>query len=80
MLGLYFTTVLMSFGFHYYEAIQNSLSLQWIEKNRHGVRFSAGSWRWDRLRPWWRSDVIYAGLEQLLDLPYSACPTGRWRV
>ena len=34
VIGLYCTTLLMSFGFHYYEAIQTSLSLQWIEKQR----------------------------------------------
>jgi len=28
--GLYFTTVLMSTGFHYFEAIKQSLSLQWL--------------------------------------------------
>ena len=33
-LGLYSITALMSLGFHYYETIQNSLSLQWIEKER----------------------------------------------
>lgn len=32
VIGLYCTTLLMSIGYHYYEAIQNSLSLQWIEK------------------------------------------------
>ena len=31
--GLYFTTVLMSIGFHYFEAIKQSLSLQWISKD-----------------------------------------------
>ena len=30
--GLYFTTVLMSIGFHYFEAIKQSLSLQWLSK------------------------------------------------
>ena len=30
--GLYFTTVLMSVGFHYYETVQMSLSLQWLSK------------------------------------------------
>ena len=30
--GLYFTTVLMSTGFHYFEAIKQSLSLQWLSK------------------------------------------------
>ena len=31
--GLYFTTILMSIGFHYYETINKSLSLQWIAKS-----------------------------------------------
>ncbi len=30
--GLYFTTVLMSVGFHFFETAKQSLSLQWIEK------------------------------------------------
>jgi hypothetical protein len=30
--GLYATTVLMSLGFHYFETINKSLTLQWIEK------------------------------------------------
>lgn len=34
VLGLYFTTVLMSTGFHYAETIQQSLSLQLIDKER----------------------------------------------
>ena len=28
--GLYFTTVVMSLGFHYFEAVKQSLSLQWL--------------------------------------------------
>lgn len=32
--GLYFTTVLMSIGFHYFETLQMSLSLQWLSKER----------------------------------------------
>ncbi|MES9897876.1 MAG: MFS transporter [Sedimenticola sp.] len=32
VIGLYLTTVLMSTGFHYYETLQSSLTLQWIEK------------------------------------------------
>ncbi len=32
VVGLYFTTVLMSLGFHYYETIQTSLTQQWIPK------------------------------------------------
>lgn len=35
--GLYFTTVLMSVGFHYYYTLQQSLTLQWIEKGRSPV-------------------------------------------
>ncbi len=33
VLGLYVTTVLMSLGFHYYETMQTSLSLQWLGKD-----------------------------------------------
>ncbi len=32
--GLYFTTILMSTGYHYFEAMQTSLSLQWLDKER----------------------------------------------
>ena len=31
--GLYFTTILMSTGFHYFETVKNSLSLQWLSKD-----------------------------------------------
>lgn len=31
-IGLYFTTVLMSTGFHYYETVNQSLQLQWFDK------------------------------------------------
>ncbi len=31
--GLYFTTVLMSIGFHYYEAVNKSLTWQWLPKD-----------------------------------------------
>ncbi|MGI9310548.1 MAG: MFS transporter [bacterium] len=34
VVGLYCITALMSLGFHYYETVQNSLSLQWIDKAR----------------------------------------------
>ncbi|MBR01801.1 MAG: MFS transporter [Acidiferrobacteraceae bacterium] len=34
VIGLYLTTVIMSIGFHYYETIQTSLSLQWLDKDR----------------------------------------------
>ena len=30
--GLYFTTVLMSVGFHYFETLKQSLSLQWFSR------------------------------------------------
>ncbi|MGB1256990.1 MAG: hypothetical protein ACPG51_14075, partial [Thiolinea sp.] len=33
VMGLYFTTVLMSIGFHYFEAVNQSLSLQWLDKS-----------------------------------------------
>jgi MFS family permease len=33
-IGFYITTVIMSIGFHYLETIQNSLSLQWIDKDK----------------------------------------------
>ena len=31
-LGLYFTTIVMSAGFHYFEVVKQSLSLQWLSK------------------------------------------------
>ncbi len=34
VVGLYATTVIMSLGYHYYETVQISLSLQWIDKAR----------------------------------------------
>ncbi len=34
VLGLYLTTVIMSIGFHYFETVNQSLTLQWIEKER----------------------------------------------
>ncbi len=34
VIGLYCTTVIMSIGFHYYETVQSSLALQWIDKSR----------------------------------------------
>ncbi len=37
-LGLYITTVVMSVGFHYFEALNESLTLQWIDK-RETARF-----------------------------------------
>ncbi len=34
VLGLYLTTILMSIGFHYYETVSQSLTLQWIDKDK----------------------------------------------
>ena len=45
--GLYAVTMLMSFGFHYYETMNQSLSLQWLDKEEAprqlGRIFAAGS-------------------------------------
>jgi len=32
--GLYLTTILMSIGFHYFETVSQSLTLQWIDKDK----------------------------------------------
>ncbi len=32
--GLYVTTLIMSIGFHYYETVQQSLTLQWLDKDK----------------------------------------------
>jgi predicted MFS family arabinose efflux permease len=34
VIGLYITTMLMSVGFHYYETLSQSLTLQWIDKEK----------------------------------------------
>ncbi len=34
VLGLYLTTVIMSVGFHYFETVNQSLTLQWISKDK----------------------------------------------
>jgi predicted MFS family arabinose efflux permease len=34
VIGLYLTTILMSVGFHYYETVSQSLTLQWIDKDK----------------------------------------------
>lgn len=34
VVGLYLTTILMSVGFHYYETVSQSLTLQWIQKDK----------------------------------------------
>ena len=66
--GLYFTTIIMSCGFHYFEAIKQSLSLQWLSHEEApgvlGKLISVGAVT---------SLVIYAGLWvclELFDLDY----------
>jgi len=34
VVGLYLTTMLMSVGFHYYETLSQSLTMQWIDKDK----------------------------------------------
>jgi predicted MFS family arabinose efflux permease len=34
VLGLYITTVIMSIGFHYFETVNQSLTMQWIDKDK----------------------------------------------
>ena len=47
IIGLYLTTVLMSFGFHYFETLRHSLVLQWTDKDETaevlGKLIAAGS-------------------------------------
>ncbi|OBT10674.1 hypothetical protein A9267_07415 [Shewanella sp. UCD-FRSSP16_17] len=46
VLGLYLTTVLMSVGFHYFETINQSLTLQWVDKkDTAGFLGKALAWR-----------------------------------
>ena len=39
VVGLYATTVLSSIGFHYYETMQTSLTMQWVDKRRAPLVF-----------------------------------------
>ena len=61
--GLYFTTVLMSIGFHYFEAVKQSLSLQWLSKEEApqvlGRLIAIGSLT---------SLIVYASLWVLLEI------------
>ena len=34
VIGLYLTTILMSIGFHYFETLSQSLTLQWVNKDK----------------------------------------------
>jgi len=46
VIGLYLTTVLMSVGFHYFETINQSLTLQWVDKkDAAGFMGKALAWR-----------------------------------
>lgn len=46
VLGLYLTTILMSVGFHYFETINQSLTLQWVDKKETaGFLGKALAWR-----------------------------------
>jgi hypothetical protein len=46
VLGLYITTVLMSIGFHYFETVNQSLTLQWVDKkDTAGFLGKALAWR-----------------------------------
>ena len=40
VIGLYCTTVLMSAGFHYFEVVKQSLSLQWFSKEEAPVSYT----------------------------------------
>ncbi|QYJ86852.1 MFS transporter [Shewanella mesophila] len=46
VVGLYLTTILMSVGFHYFETINQSLTLQWVDKQEAaGFLGKALAWR-----------------------------------
>ncbi|WP_372882859.1 MFS transporter [Psychromonas sp.] len=46
VLGLYLTTILMSIGFHYFETVNQSLTLQWVDKqDAPGFLGKALAWR-----------------------------------
>ncbi|MFS1421646.1 MFS transporter [Shewanella sp. 10N.286.48.B5] len=45
VLGLYITTVLMSIGFHYFETVNQSLTLQWVDK-QHTAEFLGKALAW----------------------------------
>ncbi len=67
IMGLYFTTVLMSLGFHYAETMQQSLSLQLIDKDRlpivMGKQIAVGSFT---------GLIVFAGLFLLLEVIHLA--------
>jgi hypothetical protein len=50
--GLLFVTLLSSIGFHYYETVNQSLQLQWLDKKKAPQTW-AGCCPWDRARRFW---------------------------
>ena len=70
-LGLYCTTVLMSIGFHYYETVNQSLSLQWFEKeqaaHKMGKMVAVGSFAGlvAYALVWLALDVLFIEMEAL---------------
>jgi hypothetical protein len=69
VVGLYITTVVMSVGFHYYETLQTSLTLQWIDKGRSaetlGRLIAAGSFAaiLSFVLIWFSADVLQLGFK-----------------
>ncbi len=53
--GLTFTTLIMSFGFHYFETTNQSLTLQYFDKN-------TSPWVFGKLRSWAAASNIAVGL------------------
>jgi hypothetical protein len=68
--GLYFTTLLMSTGFHYFYTVQQSLTLQWVDKSEAPEvmgRISAAS----SIAALAAFSTVWLGM-QYLDLGYTA--------
>lgn len=61
--GLIFTTLLMSFGFHYFETTNQSLTLQYFDKH-------TSPWVMGKLRSYSAASAIVIGLVLLLVSPY----------
>ena len=60
--GLYFTTVIMSIGFHYFEAVKQSLSLQWLKKEEFSnPRASYSNWFGNVFNRLFTTVVFYRG-------------------
>ncbi|QIZ78759.1 MFS transporter [Ferrimonas lipolytica] len=75
-LGLYATTVVMSVGFHYYETINQSLTLQWLPKDKT-AEFMGKSLSVKAAGSLLAYGVIYAGMSWLeLDYQWIYLLTG----